>query len=179
VDAEREFKRAIELEPNNASAHFRYGQVYLASTGRIDEATAEIKRGLDAEPLDINIGATLAWVYFVAKQTDKALDQARKTYELEPSHPIGRWMLSQAYMLKEKYPEAIALNEQWLQTDAANQFALRDAGVAYAKSGRPDKAEEMISRMRDIAKTQYLPTCRIAAIYVALDQKDKAFDELN
>ena len=88
-------------------------------------------------------------------------------------------MLSQAYILNKKYTEAIALNEQWLQTDPTNQFALRDAGIAYAKSGRPDKAEEMISRMRDMAKTKYLPTCRIAAIYVALDQKDKAFDELN
>ncbi|MGH9872472.1 MAG: protein kinase domain-containing protein [Pyrinomonadaceae bacterium] len=179
VEAEREFKRAIELEPNNASAHFRYGQIYLASTGRIDEAIAEIKRGLDAEPLDINMGATLAWVYFVDKQNGKALEQARKTYELEPSHPIARWMLSQAYILNEKYAEAIALNEQWLQTDPTNQFALRDAGIAYAKSRQPDKAEEMISRMRDIGKTQYLPTCRIAAIYLALDQKDKAFDELN
>jgi hypothetical protein len=51
--------------------------------------------------------------------------------------------------------------------------------VAYAKAGRRDKAEEMISRFREMAKTQYVQTCRIAAIYVALDEKDKAFEELN
>jgi tetratricopeptide (TPR) repeat protein len=178
TEAEREFKQGIELEPNNASAHFRYGQIYLAPIGRIDEAIAEIKRGLEGEPLDINMGATLAWAYFVAQQNEKALEQARKTYELEPTHPIARWMLSQAYMLNGKYADSIALNEQWLQTDPMNQFALRDAGVAYAKSGRLDQAEEMINRMRNIAKTQYVPTCRLAAIYVALDQKDKAFEEL-
>ncbi len=179
TEAERSFKRAIELDPNNSAAHFRYGQIYLAPTGRIDEGIAEIKRGLDLEPLDINMGATLAWAYFVAGQTDTGLVQAKKTFDLEPGHPIGRWMLSQAYIAKGMYAEATALDEQWLQTDPTNQFALRDAGVAYAKSGRRDKAEEMISRFREIAKTQYVPTCRIAGIYVALDDKAKAFDELN
>ncbi len=178
VEAERSFKRAIELDPNNSAAHFRYGQVYLAPAGRVDEAIAEIKRGLDLEPLDVNMGATLAWAYSVAGQNDKALEQAKKTYDLEPTHPIGRWMLSQAYIYKGLYGEAISLDEQWLQTDPTNQFALRDAGIAYAKAGRPDKAEEMIGKFREIAKTQYVPTCRIACIYGALGDKEKAFGEL-
>jgi Flp pilus assembly protein TadD len=88
-------------------------------------------------------------------------------------------MLSQAYTLKGMYAEAISLTEQSLREDPRNQFALRDAGIAYAKAGQRDKAEEMISRFREIAKTQYVPTCRIAAIYVALDDKEKAFEELN
>src|SRR5262249_43074711 len=75
VEGERSFKRAIELDPNNSDAHFRYGQIYLAPTGRLDEALAEIKRGLDLEPLDINMGATLAWAYAVAGHNDKALEQ--------------------------------------------------------------------------------------------------------
>jgi eukaryotic-like serine/threonine-protein kinase len=179
AEAERSFKRAIELDPNNSAAHFRFGQIYLAPTRRLDEAIVEIKRGLDLEPLDINMGATLAWAYLVAGQNDRALEQARKTYDLEPWHPIGRWILSQAYIFKEMYAEAISLNEQWLQTDPTNQFPIRDAGIAYAKTGRRDKAEEMISKFREIATTQYVPTCRIAGIYVALDDKDKAFEELN
>ncbi len=179
AEGERSFKRAIELDPNNSAAHFRYGQIYLAPTGRLDEALAEIKRGLDLEPLDINMGATVAWAYFVAGQNDQAFDQAKKTYDLDPGHPIGRWMLIQAYTNKGMYPEAISLSEQWLQTDPTNQFALRDAGIAYAKAARRDKAEEMIARFLEIAKTQYIPTCRIAAIYVALGDKDKAFGELN
>ncbi|MEO7659674.1 MAG: tetratricopeptide repeat protein [Pyrinomonadaceae bacterium] len=179
TEAERSFKRAIELDPNNSSAHFRYGQIYLAPTGRIDEGIAEIKRGLDLEPLDINMGATLAWAYFVVGQNDKALDQARKTYDLEPSHPIGRWIMIQAFTQKQMYAEAISLALQWLQTEPTNQFAIREAGIAYAKSGRQDKSEEMIGKFREMARTQYVPTCRIAAIYVALGDKDKAFVELN
>ena len=179
TEAERSFKRAIELDPNNSSAHFRYGQVYLAPIGRLDEGLAEIKRGLDLEPLDMNMGATLAWAYVVAGQKEKALEQARKSYDLERDHPLGRWILCQIYTETGMYAEAIALAEEWLQSDPTNQFALRDAGVAYAKAGRRDKAEEMIGKFRDLAKTQYVPTCRIAAIYGALGEMDKAFAELD
>ena len=179
AEAERSFKRAIELDTNNSAAHFRYGQIYLAPTGRLDEGVSEIKRGLDLEPLDINMGATLAWAYLAAGQNEKALEQAKKTYDLEPSHPIGRWILSQAYINKGMYGEGISLNEQWLQTDPTNQFPIRDVAIAYAKAGRRDKAEEMITRFREIAKTQYIATCRIASIHVALGDRDKAFEELD
>ena len=179
AEAERSFKRAIELDPNNPSARFRYGQTYLAPTGHLDEAMSEIKAGLDLEPLDINMGATLANTYLYTGQNDKALEQARKTYDLEPSHPLGRWALSQTYIYNEMYDEAVLLDEQWLQTDPTNQLALREAGIAYAKVGRRDKAEQMISKFREVAKTQYVPTCRIASVYVALGDKDRAFVELN
>lgn len=178
-DGERSFKRAIELDPNNSSAHFRYGQVYLGPMGRLDESIAEIKRGLDGEPLDINMGATMAWFYLAEGQKDKALEQARKAYDLEPNHPIGRWIMCQTYTENGMYDQAIAIAEQWLQADPTNQFALRDAGVTYAKAGRRDKAEEMIRRFREIARTQYVPACRLAAIYVALGEKDKAYEEFD
>jgi tetratricopeptide (TPR) repeat protein len=77
------------------------------------------------------------------------------------------------------YEDALSLNEQWLQTDPTNQLALREAGITYAKVGRRDKAEEMISKFREVAKTQYVPSCRIASIYAALGDKDKAFGELD
>jgi eukaryotic-like serine/threonine-protein kinase len=179
AEAEQSFKRAIELDPNNVSAHFRYGQIYLAPVGRLDEALAEIKRGLDAEPLDINMGSTLAWAYYITGQSDRSLEQARKTYDLEPNHPLGRWILAQIYSETGNYNEAISIAEMWLRAEPINQFALREAGIAYAKAGRRDKAEEMISRLRDLAKTQYVPTARYAAIYTALGDKDKAFEELN
>jgi serine/threonine-protein kinase len=179
AEAEKEFKRAIELDPHNSTAHFRYGQIYLLSTSRFDEGIAEIKRGLELEPLDINMGTTLASAYAYAGRKDDALELARKAYDLEPSHPLGRWILGLVYAEKGMYSEAISLDEQWLLTDPTNQFALRDAGIAYAKAGRRDQAEEIISRFREIAKTQYVPTCRIAMIYGALGDKDKAFGELN
>ena len=178
VEAEREFKRGIELDPNSSAAHFRYGQIYLAPRGQLDEAIVEIKRGLDAEPMDINMGATLSWAYPVAGQNDKALEQAKKVYDLEPSHPLGRWNLGFVYVSQGMYAEAIDLSEKNLQDDPTNQRVLWNLGFAYAKTGRRDKAEAVISRFRELGKTQYISSCRIATIYGALGDKDKAFAEL-
>jgi TolB-like protein/Tfp pilus assembly protein PilF len=179
VDGERSFKRAIELDPNNAAAHFRYGQIYLPQRGRVDEGVAEIKRGLDLEPLDINMGSTLAWGYFVQGQKDLFFEQAKRTYELDPGHPLSRGIMSEAFIDRGMYAEAIALEERWLQEDPNDQFALRDMGFAYARSGRADKAEEVIARYRELAKTQYVPSIRIAEIYAAMGQKDKAFADFD
>ena len=178
AEGERSFKRAIELDPNNSAAHFRYGQIYLMPMRRFDEGIAEIKRGLELEPLDMNMSGSLGSAYFFAGRKDEALEQARRTSEVEPTHPISRWILSQAYLEKGMYEESRAHNEQWLLADPISQFALRDAGIAYAKLGRRDKAEEMIGRLREIAKKEYIPTTRIASIYGALGDMDKAFVEL-
>ncbi len=175
---ERSFKRAIELDPNNSAAHFRYGQIYLMPMRRFEEGIAEIKRGLELEPLDMNMSGSLGSAYFFAGRKDEALEQAKKTFDVEPTHPISRWILSQAYLVKGMYEESRAHNEKWLQDDPLSQFALRDAGIAYAKLGRRDKAEEMIGRLREIGKTQYIPTTRIASVYGALGDMDKAFVEL-
>jgi len=175
VEAEREFKRAIELDPNSSAAHFRYGQLYLAPRGEFDEGIAEIKRGLDTEPLDINMGATLSWAYLVARQNDKAFEQAKKVYELEPGRPLVSWNLGWVYISKGMYTEAIDLCEKSFQSDPTNQRMLWNAGFAYAKAGRRDKAEEIINRFKELSKTQYITYSRIASIYGALGDQDKAF----
>jgi len=176
--AEREFKRALELNPNDSGTHWRFGMFYLMPLGHIDEAIAEITRGLELEPLDLTAGSVLSWAYFAGRQYDRSFDQAQKIFDLEPNFPLARWTLSQAFIAKGRYAEAIVLNEQSLQTDPMNQVFLRFAGYAYAKSGRRHEAEEMIRKFKDIAKTQYVMSYRVANIYAALGDKDKAFAEL-
>ena len=178
VEAEREFKRALELNPNDSGTHWRYGMFYLMPIGRLDEATAELKRALELEPLSLNHGANLSGAYFYARQYDRALDQAKTTYGLEPNFVLGRWALSQAYIVNGMYADAIALSEQSLQTDPTHQAFLRFAGYANAKFGRRREAEGMIKRFKDIGKTQYVMSYRVANIYAALGENDKAFAEL-
>ncbi|MGD9561607.1 MAG: hypothetical protein AB7F88_04450 [Pyrinomonadaceae bacterium] len=175
---ERSFKRAIELDPTSISAHFRYGQIYLVPVGRVDEGISEMKQGLDAESLDVNMQVHVAWGYLVMGENDKALEQARKTYDLEPNHLVARWMLSQALTVMGRYDESLSITEKSLQEDPNNQLAILNAGFAFARSGRRDKAEEMIGRFRELAKTQYVQTYWIAPIYGALGERDKAFAEL-
>ncbi|HVF48047.1 MAG TPA: hypothetical protein VNA17_10810 [Pyrinomonadaceae bacterium] len=177
AEAETEFKRALELDPNSSATHFRYG-LSLGAVGRPEEGITEVKRALELEPLDLSMNANLAWAYFTARQYDRALDQAKKVHDIDQNFVLGRWSLSQAYIAREMYAEAIELNEQSLHANPASQFALRDAGYAYAKLGRRQEANEKINRFREIAKTQYVMSSRIASIYGALGEMDKAFAEL-
>ena len=178
ADGERSFKRALELDPNNFSAHFRYGQIYLLPTGRIDEGLSEIKQGLKAEPLDVNMAVAVAWADLIRGQNEEALEQARKIHDLEPNHPLSRTNLASVLIEMRRYDEAIAICEKGLQDDPNHQLLLREVGVAYARADRRNKAEEIIARYRELEKTQWVPPSRIAAIYGALGEKDKAFAEL-
>ena len=177
-EAESEFKRALELDPNNTAAHFRYGQMYLAPMGRLKEAIAEIKRAMELEPLDLTMGTNMVSVYSAAQQNILALDLAKKLYELEPGFPVVRWALGQAFLVNGMYREAVSISEEGLKMNPTHQALLRNAGCAYAKLGRRREAEEMIKRFKVIEKTSYVMSCRIAAIYAALGEKDLAFAEL-
>ncbi len=178
AEAEREFKRAIELNPNVADIHYRYGLIYLIAAGRMDEAIREIKRALELEPLSIAMNANLAGAYMYARQNDLALAQARKTFDLEPTHITARVWLVNIYESLGMYNEAIALSEQSLKNHMSDQYFLLYSGYAYAKTGRPEKAEEAIKKLRDLEKTESVDSYSFAVLYVGLGDKDKAIIEL-
>ena len=177
-EAEREFKRAIELNPNVAEIHYRYGLLYLLPVGRMDEAIREIKRALELEPLSIAMNANLAGAYLYARQNDLALAQARKTFDLEPGHITARIWLLNIYENLGMYSEAIALNEEFLKSQPSEQGFLLYAGYAYAKTGRRDKAEDVVRKLRDLEKTEVVDPYTFAVLYVGMGDKDKAFVEL-
>jgi len=176
--AEREFKRALELNPNAASTHFLYGLIYLLPMGRTAEAIGEAQRSVELEPLNVDMGANLAAAYMYARQNERALEQARKTYDLEPNFVGGRIWLATVYDANGMYGQAIELCEESLRSDPANRPFLTLVGYAYAKDGQRQKAEEIIRRWKDIAKTQYVSHYWIAPTYAALGKRDDAFEEL-
>ena len=177
VEAESEYKQALELGLDNSTTHLRYGQ-HLWAVGRLDESIAQLSRAVELEPLSLTSGANLILVYLGAGQKQKALDLAKKTYDLEPNFVTGRLALGTAYNSNAMYDDAIRLSENLLQTEPTNQWMLWIGGYAYAKSGRRSEAEEIIKKFREIAKTQYVISYYTASIYVALGEKDKAFVEL-
>jgi len=178
AEAEREFKRAIELDPNVAEIHNRYGRSYLLPLGRFDEAASELKRALELEPLTMTMGGNLTAVYLRAGKNDLALEQAKKTSALEPNHPIARVWLGWAYIANGMYREAISLGENTLQTNPTDQDALVTVGSAYAKLGRRGEAENVINKLNDLAKSEYVSHYYLAIIYASLGDKDRTFAEL-
>jgi serine/threonine protein kinase/tetratricopeptide (TPR) repeat protein len=173
--AEREFKRSLELDPNLAITHYRYAWVYLSPMGRHDEAIAEMKRAMELEPLSLVQGANFAAVYLYARQFDKALDQAKKTYDLDPNMVTGQNWMCHAYDVNGMYAESLAISEKATQS---NRSLLAGLGYAYAKSGRRQEAEAVLKQWKEIEKTKYVANYWLAIVYAALGEKDAAFAEL-
>ena len=173
--AESEFKRALELDPNLALTHYRYGWTYLSPTGRHDEAIAEMKRAMELEPLSLIQGANFAGVLMYARHFDEAIDQAKKTSDLDPNFFGAKTWLCHAYDVNGMYAESLLISEKTLQSD--NPF-LADAGFVYAKTGRRQEALAIINRWKEGEKTRYVMNYWVAVLYAALGDKDAAFAEL-
>ena len=178
TEGEREFKQALDLNPNVADIHYRYGLSCLIPLGRTDEGIREIKRALELEPLSIPMNANLAGAYMYSRQNDLALQQARRTFDLEPTHVTARVWLQDVYASQGMYGEAIAFCEDFLKSHPTDQSSLLYAGYSYAKTGRRAEAEAAIQKIRALEKTEPVEPYTYAVIYVALGDKDRALAEL-
>ncbi len=174
TEAERELKRAIELDPKNANAHYYYG-LLLVDLGRTADAVQEIKTAVELEPISLIMNANLAGAYMFDGQNDKALIQARKTYDLDQDFFGGVVWLAQIYSANKMYAEVIELYERAAKDELKRNLS-RFAGVAYAKTNRLTEAEAM--KMPGQAPDGSLTPYARATIYAAFGNKDRAFAEL-
>ncbi|MEP7212019.1 MAG: tetratricopeptide repeat protein [Acidobacteriota bacterium] len=173
--AESEFKRSLELDPNLAITHYRYAWTYLSPVGHHDEAIAEMKIAMDKEPLNLIQGANFAGVLIYARRFDEAVEQAKKTYDLDPDFFGGKNWLCHAYNMKGMYAEALAVCENSPDPDVP---FLAATGYAYTKLGQLDKAANVMIRWREESKRRYVINYWVAVNYAALGDKDAAFVEL-
>jgi len=178
TESEREYGKALQLDANVSYIHLTHGVSYLVPLGKPDEAVAELRRAVELEPLSLINNAIFGLSYLYARQNDKALEQGKRTYDLDPDFRFGRQYLGNTYIVLGRYDDAIALAEEGLETFPLSQEYLAIAGLAHAKSGRRREAEQYLDRLGELAKTRYVRTSYVASIYVALGEKDKAFAEL-
>jgi TolB-like protein/Flp pilus assembly protein TadD/predicted Ser/Thr protein kinase len=175
--AEREFQRAIELNPAHAGAHL-WRAVALVDMGRFEEAITEGKRALELDPLSLSINRTVGGVFYNARQYDQAIEQYRKTLELDPNFIWTHTVLGLAYVRKSMYKEGIAECEKELVISPSNTPALTGLGYAYAVSGRRAEAQKVLDQLNELSKQKYVPAVSRVGIYVGLGEKDKAIEWL-
>ena len=169
--AEKEFKRAIELNANYATAHHWYAYC-LTAMGRPDDAIAEAKRAHEIDPLSLVINTDVGEILLFARRHDEAMEQARKTLELDPNFPLARQLLGWAYVRKGMFTEAIAE----LQSAVSGRAdIITDLGHVYAIAGRRDEARQILNRLLEQSKQRYVPPHNIATLYAGLGEKDRAF----
>jgi serine/threonine-protein kinase len=172
--AEKELRRAKELDPNNPQVYHFYGH-YLQSVGRVEEAINETKRALELDPTSLVINAELGWAYYCARHYDQAIAQDRKTLELDPNFVYTSWVIAQSYEQTERYQESIAELKRARTIDANWPYIIAELGYAYAASGERSEAERILQQLKERAAREYIDAILIAYIYVGLGQKDQAF----
>jgi TolB-like protein/Tfp pilus assembly protein PilF len=176
--AEKELRRAIELNPNYAFAHHILSH-YLLLMGKNDESLEVSKRALELAPLDTEINNHLGFHYYWTREYDKAIEQYIKTLEINPNHPWAHSYLGKIYKEMGWYSKAIEEFKQALSLKGKNETEiLSNLGNVYAVSGNREKALEIINELFEQSKQKYVPSHSIADIYVGLGEKDKAFEWL-
>ena len=122
--------------------------------------------------------AVLTSAYIYARQYDKAIEQGKKTYDLDHDFPLARHWLGMAYVATQQYDKAISISQEVSADSPSRWLSVVVLGHAYAKMGRRADAEQQIAELRDLAKNRYIRPYYIASIYAALGDKDAAFAEL-
>ena len=175
--SDRDFKRALELNPNYATARFWHGEC-LIYRGRFEEGIAEIKRAQELDPLSPVFGANLGWAYHMARQYDRAIEQIQKVLEMDGDFPMAYFYLGMAYEQKGMFEKSIAAYKR--STELTGGYPGRlGLGHAYAMSGRPQEAEKILDELEQQVRAgkRVRPTS-FAIIYAALNDRDKAFEWL-
>jgi TolB-like protein/Flp pilus assembly protein TadD len=171
--ANREFQRAIELNPNYATGHQQYGNNTLSALGRFDEAIAEGKRAVELDPLSLVINADLGMNYYYARRYDEAISQLRKTLEMDPGYYYAHVNLGQVLAAKRVFGEAIS-EYQKARTLNDDPFVLGLLGHAYASSGNKTEALKILDQLKGLSKQRYVSAFSFAIIYLALGNKPEA-----
>jgi adenylate cyclase len=175
--SEAEFKRAIELNPNDATAHHWFGNALLISLGRFDQAVKEGERAVDLDPLSLIINADLGSDLMLSRRFDEAIAQLRRTLALDANFSYAHWNLGEALYLKGDVTGAIAEYEKAKALDDDPEI-LGLLGRAYAETGHPEKATEILSKLKETAQHQYVRRYIFALIYIGLGQKETAIQYL-
>jgi tetratricopeptide (TPR) repeat protein len=174
--AEREFRRAIALNPNYPVAHAWYGG-YLAAMGRHDEAISEGRRAQELDPLSLITNAALARPFYNARRYDEAIAQSKKTLEIDPRYHRAYFWLGLAYEQKSMYDQAVAAFHEAIKNSDSPLY-VASAGHAYAVAGRRAEALKVLAGLKELSSRRYVSAYDIATIHVGLGDTTRAMQWL-
>lgn len=175
--AEREFKRAIELNPNYANAHDGYS-FYLKATGRHEEAIRECQRAQQIDPLSLFANVSLGWAYYFARQYDRAIEQNQKAFEMDPHFTFAYWNLGLAYAQRGMMQEAIAALNQAVTHSGGGLTFKGYLGYVYAVAGQRHEAQQLIAELQQLSQERYVSSYYLAIIYLGVGEQDQVFSYL-
>lgn len=171
--AEKEYRRAVELNPNYALAHQWLGND-LAIRGRTEEALDESRRAMALDPLSALYRASYAHRIAYARRFDEAADACNRALELDPNHPTANMYLGQIEEHRGRFPDAIIRFRKAYEV-APTPLHLANLGHAYARNGNRSDALKILAQLSVLSKTRYVSSYTFALVYLGLADKEKAF----
>jgi TolB-like protein/DNA-binding winged helix-turn-helix (wHTH) protein/Flp pilus assembly protein TadD len=175
--ADRELRRAIELDPSNGVAHTTRGHL-LSQMGRAAEAEPIMRRARELEPLEPLAFALSSQVAFQARDYPAAVEHARHALRLDGSFWIGPMALAQAYVALGQSDLALEALTEAARLSGVNSKAVSLRGYLLAKRGRTKEAQEVVETLEVLSREQYVPPFATALVYAGLDRREAVFEWL-
>lgn len=172
--AEIEFKKAIEINPNYATAHHWYS-LTLTETGRFEEALREITRAQEVDPLSLIISYNVALTQLFMGDVNGSVQQSKRLIDLDPNFPRAHQSLAQAYLKQERYLEAIEEFQKAVRLSPGDRQSLRDLGYGYAVAGKRSEALDILQQLQAKYEKHEAFAADVGAVFAGLGDKDGAF----
>jgi serine/threonine protein kinase/Tfp pilus assembly protein PilF len=172
-EAEREYRRAIELNPNFAMAHHWYA-IYLMAMGRFPESLRELQLAAELDPLSLIISTSIGWHHYLVRDFDRAIEQINRTLEMDSNFYSARHVLGRAYEKKRMYEEALTEFQKASALYDQNTTILAEFGYTYAVSGQTEEARRVLKELMEPSK-KYVSSFDIATIHTGLGEREEAF----
>lgn len=175
LEAEKDLLRAIGYNPSNITAHHRLA-FSLSAMGRHREAIDEIKQAQAIDPLSSVINTAAAWVQYLARNYDLAIDQCDKIHEIEPSYHVSYVIKGLALMEKKAFEKAIFSFQKALEIESRDLAPFAYLGMAYIKSNQESESIKILQDMEALSKSRYVPPLYKAVLHTGLGQKEQALE---
>jgi len=178
TEAEKEFKRAFELNPSLAMIHHLYAH-YLMAMNRTGESMTEIKLAEQLDPFSWDRSQCFGWHCLFTKGYDEAIDLARKGVQMDPKNSWAHVILGWSYEQKSMIKEAIAEFQDALSAWKDNSLPMAGLAHVYGVSGHKKEAQGILGKLLEMSKQKYVPAYDIAVVYMGLGEKPQAFEWLS
>ena len=172
-----EYERALQLNPNDATAHQWFGNDTLANVGQNERELTELKRAVELDPLSLVINSNLGWAYIHLGRLDEAIAQLRKTVEMDGAFYYARYSLGLALELKGDIPGAIAEYQKAIAI-SEDPVPLGMLGRLYAAQGRKDEAQKILQQLRQRREQHYTAAYSLALVYLGMGDHNEALNWL-
>ncbi len=174
---EKEYRRGLDLNPNDAMTHAWYGE-YLQEMGRNEEAAVQMRQVMILDPLSPDGATELGFIFYTARQYDQAIHAFQKALELEPDMVDAHVGLGWVYDEKKMYREAIAEIEKAVNLGNRHEMIVASLGKVLGDSGRKQEARKLLEELEKRSKHRYISPCLIALVQIGLGEKDQAIASL-